>query len=256
MITVVGTFKGLEAAARAVRDLRLVGAGNGSVRFLRPDHGQSQLFEIPAAGSEAPGMAQTMGAFLAGAVGTAAGLALGATAAGFFLPGVVPALVCGGLGAAVLGLAGVAAGSAAGRKAGLAVFEGLPEDEFFVYRDALRKGRAVVVCLSEKPAAAEEARRIMEHEGAESIDAARHNWWLGVGDSARLLYTARAPRAQVPEDPFRRGYQAALNPEFRGKPWDQVVYLLAERYGNWYDDAFRRGFEGGQRRAHALSHAH
>jgi hypothetical protein len=38
-----------------------------------------------------------------------------------------------------------------------------------------------------------------------------------------------------------------VNPEFRGKPWDQVVYLLAERYHDWSDDRFRKGFESGQR---------
>ncbi|HTT63865.1 MAG TPA: hypothetical protein VMG35_18560 [Bryobacteraceae bacterium] len=255
MVTVVGVFERAGTAARAIRDLRIVKAGVRAVLLLRPGAGQDQLLEIPAAPSEPPGMAQSMAAFVAGALGVAGGLALGAAAAERVLPGAGAALVVGLLGAAVLGVAGVAGGSLAGKRIGSKTFEGLPVDEFFVYKDALRQSRWIVLCLAEKPGSADEARRVLEREGAESMDAARAMWWLGLVDSALLHYRAPVPRIVVRKDPFRKGYEAALNPEFRGKPWDQVVYLLAERYGNWYDDQFRRGFDGGQQHYQALVHA-
>ena len=255
MITIVGVFERIGAAARAVRDLRIVGTGAGKVQFLRPGGGPTQFAHVPAAAGEPPGMAQTMAAFLAGSVGAAAGLALGAAAAGALMPGAGPDLALGLIGAVAFGLTGAVAGSAAGSRLGSAIFEGLPEDEFFVYKDALRQSRWIVLCLAGKQTAADEARQILEREGAESIDAARHVPELGLKDSALLRYSAPARPPKAENDPFRRGYEAALNPEFRGKPWDQVVYLLAERYANWYDDAFREGFDGGQRRGQALMNA-
>jgi hypothetical protein len=234
MISVAGVFKQPEAAQRALNDLRIIGAGG--VYMLVPETAGHRMGAVPAAASEAPGMAQTMGAFVACVVGVAAGLALGATAG--------PAL--GYLGAAVLGLAGAVSGGLVGRRIGRATFDGLPADEFFVYNDALRQGRSVVCCLTPRELEADEARAILHREGAESVDPARHQWWLGLTDSERTRY-APPPRACARPDTFSRGVAAALSPEFHGKPWDQVVYLLAERYRYWYEDTFRNGFEAGQR---------
>lgn len=246
MIAIVGTFERLDAAVRAARDLHALGGSGELVYLFRNGDGAKRLGEVPPAESEGPGMARTMLAFLLCAIGVAAGLELGAVAAGLMAPEAAPVMALGLLGAAMLGIAGLVCGNIAGKKVVHAVFEGLPEDDFFVYRDALRQGRAVVVCLARKQAAVAEARLVLEHEGAEAIDAARHMWKLGWIDAMLLRYSVPV-RAKAEQDPFVRGYEAALNPEFRGKPWDQVVYLLAERYKNWYDDAFRRGFDGGQR---------
>ena len=47
----------------------------------------------------------------------------------------------------LLGAIGAVGGGAAGGDIESNVFEGLPEDEMFVYEDALRKGRSVVVAM-------------------------------------------------------------------------------------------------------------
>jgi hypothetical protein len=195
-----------------------------------------------------------MGTLVGGGVGVAGGFSLGAAAASFMLPGVGPVLALGSLGAAVLGLAGAFGGHAAGESLDRAVLEGLPKDELFLYEDALRQGRCVVLCLVQSELEADQVRHILAREGAESIDAARHRWWLGLRDLIREHYHPPGPEADAHEDPFRRGFEAALNPDFRGKQWDQVVYLLAERYHDWSDDRFRKGFEGGQRLRRELVH--
>jgi hypothetical protein len=246
MITVVGIFEQPNAAGKAVLDLRILGIEHKNIDLLSPGVSEARLAKVPTADSESPGMAGTMGTVLGGAVGVAGGFSLG-VAASFMLPGVGPVLALGSLGAAVLGLAGGIGGHAAGESLDRTLLEGLPKDELFLYEDALRQGRSVVLCLAQTELEADEARRILAREGAESIDAARHRWWLGLLDLVREHYNPPSPETDAHEDPFRQGFEAALNPEFRGKPWDQVVYLLAEQYRDWSDDRFRRGFERGQR---------
>lgn len=60
---------------------------------------------------------------------------------------------------------------------------GLPRDELEVYRDALRRGRALVVALVEDDAEVDAARAAMEAADAESVDAARADWTVGLRDA-------------------------------------------------------------------------
>ncbi len=56
-----------------------------------------------------------------------------------------PSPLSGLLGAAILGAAGATVGATAGDKMEKSATQGLPEDEIFVYEDALRQGRSVVI---------------------------------------------------------------------------------------------------------------
>ncbi len=51
--------------------------------------------------------------------------------------------------------------------------DGLPKDELFVYEDALRQGRTVLIALTEDATQAEAARAALLQAGAESLDTAR-----------------------------------------------------------------------------------
>ena len=254
MITVVGIFEQRRAAEKAAWHLRILGIEPGNVDLLIPGASETELSAVPTADTEPPGMGQTIGTFLGSTVGAAGGFSLSTTAASFLLPGVGPVLALGALGAAVLGLAGAVGGHAAGESMDRALMEGLPKDEIFLYEDALRQGRCVVICLAQTDLEADQLRHVLTREGAESIDAARHRWWLSLGNLLGEHYHPPDPSVTAHHDPFRRGCEAAQNPEFRGKPWDQVVYLLAERYRDWSDDAFRKGFERGQRLRDELMH--
>jgi hypothetical protein len=245
MLTVAGIFTECAAARRALRDLRILGINDRHVDLLVPGAAEERLSEVPTADTEQPGMGKAVGSVVGSAVGVASGLTIGAA--------IGPVLVLGGLGAAVLGLAGLAGGAAVGETIDRTLLEGLPKDELFVYEDALRQGRCVLICLVHDEIERQEARRVLDREGAESIDAARHRWWIGLRDAEREHYTAAGSNFETDEERYRRGFEAAHHPEFRGRKWDDVLYVLVERYPHeWDTPCFRAGFERGQRHCRSL----
>jgi hypothetical protein len=84
--------------------------------------------------------------------------------------------------AAIIGLGGGLVGWRIGRAIDRRLFRGLPTDEIFVYQDALRQGRSVVVALVRTPEEDRRARQILGEGGAETVDAARHQLDLGLRD--------------------------------------------------------------------------
>jgi hypothetical protein len=251
MIAVAGIFIKRDSARRAVRDLLSMGIAPNNLDLLIP--GAETVSAVPMAESEQPGMGRAVGSVVGGAVGIASGLSLGTlAAAGFMIPGIGPVLGMGALGAAVLGLAGGAAGGAVGEQVDRALLDGLPKDEIFLYEDALRQGRSVVLCLARDEAERKEVRRVLRHEGAETIDAARRRWWTGLRAVEREHYVANGLNFETDEDIYRRGFETALNPEFRGRTWEQAVYILAERDKDWSTECFRKGYERGQRHYRSL----
>lgn len=248
MITVAGIFADRAGAERAVWALRTLGIADDRLDLLVPGATDENLATVPTADSEQPGMGKAVGSVVGGAVGVASGLTLGTMAAATALvPGVGPVLAAGALGAAVLGTAGAIGGGALGDDIDHALLDGVPKDEIFVYEDALRQGRSVVICLARDESERDEARRILVTAGAESIDAARHRWWTGLRNAEREHYHRNGGvNFETDEDIYRRGFETALHPEFRGRSWEQAVYVLAEREKDWSTECFRKGYERGQ----------
>src|ERR1700721_1093377 len=118
---------------------------------------------VPPDSAKQPGMGKAIGALLGGDVGITGGSLLIA-----LIPGVGPITAIGLLGAAIAGAAGATIGATVGDKMEKSTIEGLPEDEIFVYEDALRKGRSVVVALAENDEEATQVRELLKTEGAES----------------------------------------------------------------------------------------
>jgi hypothetical protein len=162
-----------------------------------------------------------------------------------FLPGVGP-VVAVGLSAGGLGIGGALAGAAGGGALENLLARGLPKDELFLYEDALRQGRAVIIALGENDDQLDQSRQIMGASGAESIDAARDKWWIGLRDAEAAQYDA--PEAfERDEQIYRRGFEAALEPKFRGKTFAEAADALRECFPNLYDQVpFRRGYDRGQ----------
>lgn len=125
--------------------------------------------------AEEPGIGKALGGVVGISVGGAVGAELGAAAASLFFPGVGPVLATGIMGAALLGLGGAVGGAKLGRKLDESLTEGLPVDELYVYKDALRKGRSVLIAPAKDDRQAELARKAMEEAGADSVDSARLN---------------------------------------------------------------------------------
>ena len=173
---------------------------------------------VPTVSAEQPGMGKAVGAVL----GAAAGLSGGPLILAAIVPGVGPITAIGLLGGAILAAAGGKLGAVAGGKLEGAMTEGLPEDEIFVYEDALRKGRSVVVAMASEDAEAARVRELLKNEGAEAVDAAREQWWIGLRDTEREHYTSSSRNFTEEEKFYRLGFEAALHTRMRCKEFDQV----------------------------------
>lgn len=244
MSTVAGIFKSRAEAERAVENLRSAGISDDDISFLTPGTTDEELeAAVPTTETEQPGMGTAFGGVVGAALGTAGGIHIGTALASLFVPGVGPILAAGVLGAALLGAGGAAAGAAAGSALEDNV-TGLPHDELYVYEDALRQGRTVVIVLADDSAQAETVRGVIEQAGAESVDAARENWWIGLRDAEEEEYADEDFKKD--ESVYRLGFEAAQHPQVRGLSYADATETLRARYADDYEsDAFRRGYERG-----------
>lgn len=237
MQTVVGIFASRPPVDRTVGRLRALGVASARINILLP--GAADLGSTPLSETEQPGMAPALGAVVGGAAGGFAGLAIAGT---LILPGV-------GIVTAI-GLAAVATFSAVGAVAG-AVLEGaadngLPVDEVYVYEDALRKGRTVVAVQTVDSSDAEVVRNVLVEEGAESVDAAREQWWIGLRDAEETEYRTADGNGNDGAQ-YRRGFEIAQSAQTSDQSHADTIAYLRHCYPEEYDQPlFRRGYERGR----------
>jgi hypothetical protein len=247
MQAVVGIFTSQAAAERGAERLRALGIAPEHINLLIPGVSEAQLAQVPTTETEPPGIGPAIGGVVGGAVGASSGLVA---------PVILSALIPGigtvtAIGLAALGIIGAVGGALAGAAAGAALenalSHGIPKDELFVYKDALKQGRTVLVALTDDAEQAEAARQVLAQAGAESIDAARERWWLGLRDAEAEAYTAQGGDFTKDEAVYRRGFEAALHTDVDGKPHKDVVEDLRVRDADVCDtEAFRCGYERGR----------
>jgi hypothetical protein len=232
MTTVAGVFRSKEEADRAVLDLRQ--AGLRKINLIAPG-AVVGADTVPTTPTEQPGMGQTVGGVVGAALGIAGGWEAGTAVASVLIPGVGPVVATGIAAATLLGLGGALGGAAAGAALEEETTTGLPEDEFYVYKDALRKGKSVVFVQARDRGEAAQARAILENAGAESIDAARDEWWIGLRAAEKEHYQSLGHDFARDEQAYRRGFEAALRSSTPGDgpPAGETA-------------AFRRGYERGR----------
>ena len=248
MESIVGIFNSFADAKRASAILRTLGIPDNRITVLSPHTSEAELeAQIPTTETEQPGMGAALGGTVGAALGAAGGLEAGAAAASFLIPGVGPVLALGLIGAAILGAGGAAAGAFAGQALEEGIADGIPRDELFVYEDALRRGRSLVIAFTDDSQIAAQARAALSRSGAESVDAARNEWWIGLRDAEREHYLSQGGDFDLDEAKYRLGFEAAMHPVCRGKSCDDVKAHLKGKYG---DDAeaspFREGYGRGQ----------
>jgi len=252
MESVTGVFDTRTAAEHAYDQLKHFGIPVDKLTVLTPgsqDHIDKEIQTVPIDSSEQPGMGTAIGALLGGGVGITGGSVLMA-----LIPGVGPITALGLLGAAVLGAAGATVGAAAGGKIEKSSYQGLPEDEIFLYEDALRKGRSVVIALADDEPAASSVREVLKRAGAESIDAAREQWWTGLRSSEESRYAKSGRSFRDDEEFFRLGFQAAMHARTRCMEFDQVsgemnaaLEDVQQQYpGKPVEEPFTRGYRRGR----------
>ena len=249
MQSIVGIFNSLADARRAAAILKSLGIAADKITVLSP-HTTETEFEarVPTSDTEQPGMGQAVGGTVGAALGVAGGASAGAAVATFLIPGVGPVLALGLLGAAIFGFGGAAAGALAGNALEKAIDQGLPRDELYLYEDALRRGRSLVVAFADDEQIAENARAELNRDGAETVDAARDEWWIGLRGAEQEHYTSQGGDFSVDEAKYRLGFEAALHPDWRGKSSADVAANLQRKYGaDSATPAFRQGYDRGQR---------
>ena len=209
MSTVAGIFRSRANAERALTNLRAAGISDERINLLTPGTSAAEVEEaVPTTETEQPGMGGALGGTVGGALGAAAG---------------------------------AAAGDALEESV-----EGLPHDELYIYEDALRQGRTVLVVVADDETQADSVRTILSQSGAESIDAARESWWVGLRDAEEAEYTGQGGDFKTDEAGYRKGFEAAQHPSVRDKSYEECVASLRGRYSDACEtSAFRRGYERG-----------
>ena len=248
MKAVTGIFRSCLDAQHTLEEMRLRGVPEKRSTLLTPGNG-NDLKSVPAVAAEQPGMGGAIGAVL----GASAGLS-GVPLLAAFIPGVGPIAALGVLGGVFLASAGATIGAVAGGKLEDAMTQGIPEDEIFVYEDALRQGRSVVIALTDDDAEAQQLRDLLKMGGAEAVDAAREQWWIGLRDAEREHYSKSGTIEGNQERFFRLGFECALHARTRCKEYDQVLGEMTaqlEDLQRQYPEAavaepFTRGYERGR----------
>jgi len=252
MEAISGVFKTRTDAEKAVAEAHKAGFAADKITLLTPgttDQVDKEVQSVPVDTTEQPGMGKAIGALLGGGVGITGGSLLIA-----LVPGLGPITALGLLGAAILGAAGATVGATVGGKAEESMSEGLPEDEIFVYEDALRKGRSVVIALAENDDSASLLRELLKAEGAESVDAAREQWWIGLRNAEESHYTKSGKAFTDGEKFYRLGFEAALHARTRCMEFDQVSGAMnaaledvqREHPGAQVEEPFTRGYQRGR----------
>jgi hypothetical protein len=250
MQAVTGVFPSESDAQGALAAMRAAGVQEDRITLLTPGKNRTGQESVPIVAGEQPGMGKAVGAVL----GTAVGLSGGPLIVAALIPGVGPITAIGLLGGAILAAAGASVGAVAGGMMENAMTEGLPEDELFVYEDALRKGRSVLIALADDQADASRLRPLLKAEGAETVDAAREQWWIGLRGAEQEHYSAFGRNLSEDEKFYRLGFESALHARTRCKEYDQVlaemtvkIEELERRYpGAEVAEPFRRGYERGR----------
>jgi len=238
-----GVFSSRDDAQRALEALGSLGVADTKTSLLTPGERREQAewvrfdaAESPGGGKGQPGLPSV------------------------FLPGVGWVTGAGPLAIAILRAAGARIDAAVGGSAQEILVEALPEDEIFLYEDALREGRSVVVALAEDAIAAEPIRESLVQQGAEASDARRQQWWLGLRDNEREHYSASGRNFSKDEKFYRLGFEAALHARTRCMEFDQVSAEMDSRLEDLerqYPDSdieepFTRGYQRGREYFQAL----
>src|SRR5262249_15313747 len=151
-----------EDAERAAAELEPAGIDRRRIIVLTPGTPTERLTTVPTRETEPPGIGTALGTVTGAAAGAAGGMQLGTVLSTLLVPGLGPVIALGVLGTVLLGALGGAVGHAFDDAP-----EGVPKDDLFLYEDALRHGRSVVIALAADDPRAEVARAVLSANGAE-----------------------------------------------------------------------------------------
>lgn len=248
MEAISGVFEGRKDAEQAINQLRKAGIPDQKIGLVTPgSDGEELETSLPVTDTERPGMGRAMGAAVGGAMGAAGGATLGLAVASLAVPGVGPVLAFGMVGAALLGIVGATAGAAVGNTLEEELGEGVPHEDIYLYEDALRHGHSILLVYTDTDDQTDRAEDILSSAGAMDLDELRENWWNELKEGERSHYHRDGRDFDRDEENYRRGFEAALHPQRRGKAYAEVENDLRTSHDDdQLDSAFQSGYERGQ----------
>jgi hypothetical protein len=100
----------------------------------------------------------------------------------------------------------------------------------------------------------ESIRELLTAQGAESVDAARHQWWIGLRSAEEEHYSASGNNFDRDEKFYRLGFEDALHARSRCKEFDQISAEMDSRIddiekqnpGTNVAEAYTRGYQRGR----------
>jgi hypothetical protein len=217
MKAVAGVFRSRADAERALAVAQSAGVPDENIVVLATGDIRQKAGAGSGLATEEPGIKKAEGAELE-TCGGSPGMPVFCAV----IPGVGAITAFGRLGVAVLGVAGAPVEAAAGGELEKATAEALPEDEMFVYEDALRNAATVLIILAEEHGA-ETLRKLLNANGAASIEDARHRWWMGVRSAEQENYSKLNRSFTQDEKFYRLGFEASLHAKTRCREYDQVM---------------------------------
>jgi len=242
MKAIVGILNTLDHARLVLEKLRAAGITDDFINLLTPGE-ETELASVATTENEQPGTGLAIGGANGGVVGAADALING-SAAEALVPGVGVVRAVGPAAGAIMNTVGKV--GAAGESLQEFIVPGIPIDQLFLYEDALRRDRTIVIAFVPDPTAEENARDVFRYADAESIDTAREKWWLGVGNDARSVYSEDPEEPEGEKVNYRRGFETALHPAIGRRPYAEAVKSLRAMYPKEYaDESFRLGYRKG-----------
>jgi len=255
MEVITRVFDTQDNATQAIQRVRQLGISERRVALLTPNDAPERIEKaVPVSDTEDPGMGKAMGAAVGAGMGAAGGATLGLAAASLIVPGVGPVLAFGLIGAALLGGTGAAVGATVGNSIEEELGEGFTHEDVYLYEDALRQGKSIVVVYADEGRQADQVRDLMDEGGSLNLDSMREEWWQRLRDRERDTYQSTGRDFQEDELSYRQGFQAAQHPVRRGKSYPEAEANLREAYGDHeLNTAFRDGYERGAKHQSELA---
>ncbi|MEW6731173.1 MAG: hypothetical protein AB1489_07540 [Acidobacteriota bacterium] len=191
MRSIVGIFRTPDEAQRAAQHLLEQKTPAEQIRILTPETAKELTALVPTEDAEETGVGKVIGAVVGAAIGLAGATHLGSYIwASYQFPGI-----------SILVATGIILTCALGLWLGGKIFGGIenvtstgvPHDDLFLYQDAIAQQRSIVIMLANSEERAALVRETLMLMGAESVNAAQDQWWLGLRNIETEHYQTTSP---------------------------------------------------------------
>lgn len=244
MAIYIRIYRSPDVAQEAFDALQREGFTDEQLTILAP---QASSAELPPGSSDdtsPPGACGVKTGDVAGSILGWAGGVAGAAVTLMVIPAVGPIIAVGTL--ALASMLGATVGGVVGHVTQQAAAPALPHDYAFVYEDALRRGRWLLIIHSPDEHQIKAALPLLDRLDTESFEDAREMWWRQLRENELQHYEGSSDEFIQTEAVYRKGFEAALAADIRGHSYTEVLPTLQKRYPDTYEtEPFAQGYQRG-----------